>query len=94
MSTEAAKHLLDKFSLHILVVLSMGLGGVVWDDIRDTLKTVQLIQFQQIRDGKDIERQSREIDRLRMDVDGLKDIRRGKKASDWAGGFYQIMGAP
>lgn len=60
------------------VVLGL-LGSFMWEDVRDTLIRVQLIQFQQIKDGKDIERHADDIKKLKDDVDTLKMEQRGKK---------------
>ncbi len=63
------------------VVLS-GLGMLVWRDVSHTLETVQLIQFQQIKDGKDIDNHTDAIRELRGDMRSIEERLRANGISD------------
>ena len=67
MSATHINELAAKAVPYLLGVI-IALGGLVWSDVKSTLQAVQLIQFQQIKDGKDLERHARDIDNLEARV--------------------------
>jgi hypothetical protein len=73
---------ITRFGVPVLLVVLGGLGAFAWGDIRSTLNAVRLIQFQQIKDGKDIERHSTDIQELRMDLREIEQRLRAKGISD------------
>jgi hypothetical protein len=70
---------LARFVTPALLALCAALGSLVWADVKHTLETVQLIQFQQIKDGKDIERHGDELRRLDSRVDRIETGGNSKK---------------
>lgn len=78
---------LTRFGVPLLLVCLGGLGAFAWGDIRSTLDTVRVIQFQQIKDGKDIERHTTDIQELRMDMRDIEQRLRAKGINDVRTGY-------
>lgn len=91
--SETARTLIDRYAIHVLVMACMALGTFVWADVRETRDTTKLIQFQQIKDGKDIDQHGRDIEKLKADVDAIK-YTRGKSKANFNGDTFSIGDGP
>lgn len=69
-----------------LLGIIIALGGFVWSDVRAGLDEIRLIRFQQIKDGKDIDRHAEQIRDMeaRLRAKGISDQRNA----------YQIRSVP
>ena len=56
---------------YLLAALGV-MASLIWSDVKETLGEVRLIKFQQIKDGKDLERHDDEIRSLKADVRELQ----------------------
>jgi hypothetical protein len=69
-----------------LLGIIIALAGFIWSDVKATLGTVQLMQFQQIKDGAEISRMAEQLrdHEVRLRAKGINDER----------GAYRIKALP